>query len=204
MIIINRGNITTLNNDSNCENQSINLHAHEQELQSIDSFTSNNRQQSLFADSLSPVYYPASPPEICTQKAPIISSPILPSQPHNSPESPHSPSQITFDLSKHRPAALIARTAFHNYKTNLKKKRMTCNELAKRELSLNGNGPAYVIHAVSQVEGHKDDDNVRFYLIKWYGWGKEYNSWVRESDCMCPIKILQYKRRYNRAHLDEL
>ena len=52
---------------------------------------------------------------------------------------------------------------------------------------------------VSMVQAHKDDLHGRSYLIKWLGWPNTDNSWVKERDCKCDIKIDQFKRRYNIA-----
>lgn len=212
MIIVNRSNVSTIN-DNNTTWSLANTSSLQTNVNKEQSFCSpkpNFRPQSPYSTSSnSPVYYRASPPVsplTYMHNEPLESANIvIPPPPNNSPASPQAPvNQTNFNLLKYRPASLIARTAFNNYKTNIKKKRMTCNELAKRELSLNANGPTYVIHAVSKVLNHKNVDNIRFYFIKWFGWSNDFNSWVRESDCMCPIKILQYKRRFNRANLDEL
>ena len=50
-----------------------------------------------------------------------------------------------------------------------------------------------------EVEAILDDrleqpSNSRSYLVKWRGWTKRYNSWVKESDLHSPDLLAQYSR----------
>lgn len=83
------------------------------------------------------------------------------------------------------------------------------NELRARlkqvQLSINQNQPSrrqktheanenntYEVH---QLLDHKENKSGRFFFVSWKGFGPEENSWVKESDLLCPALLKSYLKK---------
>lgn len=48
------------------------------------------------------------------------------------------------------------------------------------------------VFEVEKVVAHKDQEDGRYYLIKWKGWSSSDNTWERTDNLFCPARIKEY------------
>lgn len=54
------------------------------------------------------------------------------------------------------------------------------------------NGQDDNVYEVEKLIGHKMKNGVRFYLVRWKGYGKRYDTWEKESNLDCPDILNTY------------
>lgn len=63
------------------------------------------------------------------------------------------------------------------------------------EHTLDKNDDAENVYEVDKLIADEKDGKTHYYLVRWKGYGREYDTWEKEQNLSCPTLLAEYKKK---------